>query len=287
VAEIEERSSGGPPGIRVAFQGDPGAYSELAARKRFGPGVITVPRPSFAEVFRGVEEGECDEGILPIENSTAGSITETYDLLLDSSLWVRGESYLRVEHCLLVRPGVDLDRVRRVHSHPQALAQCAALLARRGLESHPSADTAGAARWLARSGTDEDAVLASDLAAELYGLEVAVRGAQNELANTTRFILVGQKPPPRVEGPSKTSLVLELGHAPGSLFGILEIFARSALNLTKIESRPLPRRNWEYRFYLDFEGSRVEARVDSALDEVRARTAFLRVLGSYPAAARD
>lgn len=269
---------------RVAFQGEPGAYSELAAREAVGPSIETVPCVSFREVFSAVLDGSVDSGILPIENSTAGSITETYDLLLESGVSIVGEVFLPIVHCLMVRPGSDLERIRRVSSHPQALAQCRRLIEDRGLSPHPRSDTAGAARWLAESGTEEDAALASALAADLYGLTVVMHGVQTEETNTTRFILVRTNSLAAPCDRPKTSLVLELSHRPSALYQALKAFGEGGLNLTKIESRPIPDRNWEYRFYLDFEGHRNEPQVDVVLRSLHEIVARVIVFGSYPSA---
>lgn len=278
------------PGVRplvVAYQGTDGAYSHLAAQRHFAgrpQGLELRGFSTFAEAAEAVETGEADSALLPIENTTAGSINEVYDLLAERELWLVGEEVLKVDHCLAALSPVPLGQVRRVLSHPQALAQCSEFL--RGL-SHVTveayADTAMAARRVRDEQDLSLAAVASEEAARLYGLAVLRRGIANQEANYTRFVAVARqpvRPDPRV--PAKTSLAFVTVHEQGALARGLEVLARHGLNLTKLESRPLFDSPWQYRFYLDFEGSTADPDVDRALAELEPLTRHLRVLGSYP-----
>ena len=267
----------------VAYQGTAGAFSEEAALSVVPEG---TPKgyPTFHEVFDAVLADEADCGIVPVENAVAGSINQTYDLLLESDLHVVGEAYLRVRHHLLAPKGVRLEEVRRVISHPQALSQCDGFIARHKLEAVPVYDTAGAAQQLAERPEPGLAAIASKRAAEVYGLEVLAEGIEDFDFNYTRFFVIARDERPRSEGPYKTSVVFGVRHKPGGLLSALETFARSNVNLTKLESRPRRDRAWSYVFYLDFEGHVEDAEPAEALVTLLRRAAFVKVLGSYPAA---
>ncbi len=268
----------------VAFQGEPGAYSEAAAWEYFPQPPETLPCRRFEDVFEAVTQGRADYGLIPIENSLAGSIHRNYDLLLRYPVHIVGEYPFRVRHYLLALPGVSLDQVRYVASHPQALAQCEGSLRELGLEPVPAEDTAGAARALRDSGRTDMAAIASRRAAEVYGLRILKSGLEDNPANFTRFLLVARQP---YQGPEpaqgyKTSIVFTLPHQPGALFKALSVFALRDINLTKIESRPWPGHPWEYRFYLDFLGQAHQGPGQRALGHLAEIAPFLRVLGSYP-----
>ena len=272
----------------VAFQGEPGAYSELAALEHFGAGVNTLPCRTFEEVFAAVINANQTPppfGIIPIENSLAGSIHRNYDLMLKHQLYIVGEHQLRVSHCLLALPGVQLDEIRRVHSHPQALAQCAASLARLGLEPVAEADTAGSARLIRGWNDPQAAALASHRAAQVYDLEILFENMEDDPANYTRFLILAQGPL-EVQDPEngdyKTSLVFSLHNRPGALFRGLSVFALRDIDLTKIESRPIHGKPGEYLFYVDFRGHARSDRCRRALENLAEFGPFLRVLGSYP-----
>ncbi len=267
----------------VAFQGEHGAYSEEAIFQHFGREVETLPCRTFAAIFRAVEEGRAEHGVVPVENAVAGSINQAYDLLLEHDLTVTGEIYLAVRHCLLAPKGTTLEEVRRVHSHPQALAQCEGFLAAHGWEAEPWYDTAGSAKDLAADPQPGLAVIASCLAAQRYGLEVLARDIQDRSWNITRFFVIGQEPTPPAPR-AKTSLVFAVPHRPGALHACLGEFARRGINLTKLESRPRRNRPWHYVFYLDFEGHWQEPACRDALVGLLAQAAFVKLLGSYPAA---
>jgi prephenate dehydratase len=267
----------------VAFQGERGAYSEAAALAYFGD-VDPVPRRTLLDVFDAVERGEAERGMVPVENSQAGSINETYDLLARRSLHIVGEHNQRIEHCLLALPGDTLESVRTVMSHPQALAQCEAFLARGGWEILPTYDTAGSAKIVATDRRAGVAAVAGRHAAEIYGLVVLAEGIETSPINYTRFLALSQAPAPPMDR-AKTSIVFTTANVPGALFRALGAFATRGINLTKLESRPRRDRPWEYMFYVDFEIHHESAEGRAALAELGAVTAFLRVLGSYPRAA--
>ena len=272
---------------RVAFQGGPGAYSHLAARKFFADREAQmefVGFPTFALALHEAEEGTAGWAFLPIENTTAGSINETYDLLRHTDLRIVGEEVFEVRHCLLGLPGADLSGVTRVLSHPQALAQCGHFLTSL---SHavpfPFVDTAEAARKVAADRDPSQAAIASEEAGVLHGLVALASGINDQQENWTRFVVVSAMdvvPDPRI--PAKTSLVLSTPHRQGALAHCLAVLAEHGLNLTKLESRPVPRHPWEYLFYIDFEGSLAEDAASRAISALRRECPYLKVLGSYP-----
>ncbi len=266
--------------MRVAFQGEPGAYSEEAAVRLFGE-VEAVPCPSLAQAFEAVAAGRADRGVVPVENSQAGSINETYDLLLAHSLVITGELDLRVSHCLVALPGQALGEIRRVYSHPQALAQCEAYLRRLGAEAVPAYDTAGSAKMIREQQLKGCAAVASRRAAEIYRLAVLAEGIETNPSNYTRFLAIGPLPAPP-GGRSKTSIVFVVENRPGTLYAALGALATRGINLTKIESRPGRQRPWDYIFYADVEGHAEDAVLREALGDLGRHTTFLRVLGSYP-----
>ncbi len=265
--------------MKIAFQGEPGAYSEQAVFNYFGD-VETGPSESFDMVFDSVVSGECAYGLIPIENSLAGSIHQNYDLLLRHDLHIVGEYLLRVQHCLIVLPGVKKEEIRKAISHPQALGQCAAYL--RGLVIKPESvyDTAGSVKMLKESGAHDTAAIASRRAAEIYGMQILEEGIEDNPENYTRFLAIA-KEAVQPAGEAKTSIVFTLKNQPGSLFKALSVFALRDLDLTKIESRPLQGKPWEYLFYIDFIGSTYEETVRKALDHLSEYALMLRVLGSY------
>lgn len=268
---------------RVAFQGVPGAYSEQAIRQHFGPGVASLPSHSFGDIFAAVGDGRASHGMVPIENSLAGTVIPAYDALLASDLSVQAEVILAVNHCLLAPAGTALGDIHRAVSHPQALAQCRDTLRSLGIEPVAGNDTAGSARWLAENPDPGTAAIASALAGELYGLETLLANCQDVPANFTRFFVVGHGAGERRD-PSKTSLVFATEHRPGALYAVLGELARRDLNLTKLESRPQRDRAWHYLFYVDFQGHVEDSAVREALAGIAGHTTHLRVLGAYPAA---
>jgi prephenate dehydratase len=269
--------------VIVAFQGERGAFSEEAVVAHFGETARPLPCRSFAEVFEAASSGRADYGVVPIENSLAGSIHQVYDLLLARGLHIVGEVEIRISHHLIALPGVKLADVRRVLSHPQALAQCQRSLARLLPEAEPvpTYDTAGSVKLLREENIRDGAALASRRAAEIYGLAILRECLEDDPENYTRFLVLGTSPI-EPQGPAKTSLVFSVKNAPGALHRCLGAFARRGIDLTKIESRPLRGKRWQYVFYVDFAGSVHEERCRQALEELRGMATFLRVLGSYP-----
>lgn len=267
---------------RVAFQGEVGAYSESAACEHFGSLIETVPQLSFEAVFQSVVDGDCDAGLIPIENSLAGSIHRNYDLLLQHDLLVVGEHYLSIHHCLIAQPGTELDKIRKVISHPQALAQCYSYLrSLPGVETEPVYDTAGSVKILSQSDDTTLAAIASRRAAELYGMHILAENIEDHETNITRFLAIALAPT-ALGGDAKTSIVFTLDNQPGALFKALSVFALRNIDLTKIESRPLVGKPWEYLFYVDFAGSTEDAVTARALSHLGEYAVMLRVLGSYP-----
>src|SRR3989454_9289530 len=275
--------------LKVAFQGERGAFGDEAVSVYFGHKeaeeakrqVCSVPYKSFAEVFRAVAAGEVQYGLVPVENSQAGSINDVYDLLRQHDLFVIGEISHPVNHCLLCLPGQQLSDIRRVISHPQALAQSDQFLRELGVEIVATYDTAGSAKMIREENLLGVAAVAGRGAAELYQLETLACGIQTIKDNYTRFIALGREPAPRREGEAKTMLVMATAHQPGSLYNCLGILAAKKINLLKLESRPSRQRAWEYVFYLDFEGHRDDPAVRSVLADLAGHTTFCKVLGSF------
>jgi chorismate mutase/prephenate dehydratase len=273
---------------RVAFQGEHGSYSSLAAKKYFASRSAEMEflgKTSFAAALEAAERGEAGYAILPIENTTAGSINQTYDLLRGTDLRIVGEEVLRVRHCLLGLRGAELGQVRRILSHPQALIQCSRFLeGRPEIDQVACADTAAAARVVAEAADPSQGAIASAEAGDLLGLEVLADNIADQDENWTRFVVISGleiELDPRI--PAKTSLVFTTRHREGALAHCLNLLAEHGLNLTKLESRPVPRRPWEYLFYVDLEGPVGSERTELALAELRRECPYLRVLGSYPA----
>jgi len=267
--------------VKVAYLGPEATFTHMAVKRQFGLSARAIPMGTIAGVFDEVERGLADFGVVPVENSTEGVVNHTLDTFLVSDLRISAEILLAVDHCLLVRAGLELGEVERVYSHPQGLAQCrrwlSANLPRATLVEAPS--TAEAAR-LARDDA-RGAAVASELAGKLYDLVVARRGIADVAQNLTRFLVIGTRQA-EPTGRDRTSILLELGDKPGILYRVLEPFARRTLNLSKIESRPSRRRPWEYVFFIDVDGHERDDRVAAALAEVGEACTSLKVLGSYP-----
>ena len=266
--------------MKVSFQGEPGAYSEQAVFNYFGK-VETVPCESFDAMFDAVVSGKSDAALAPIENSLAGSIHQNYDLLLRHDLHIVGEYFLRVQHCLITNPGVKMEDIKKAISHPQALGQCAGYLRSHGIKAEQVYDTAGSVKMLKESGARDVAAIASKRAAELYGMQILQEGIEDNPENYTRFLAVGRESiVPTNE--AKTSIVFTLKNMPGALFKAMSVFALRDIDLTKIESRPLQGKPWEYLFYIDLLGSTSDDVTKRALDHLGEYAVTLRVLGSYP-----
>jgi prephenate dehydratase len=266
---------------RVAIQGEPGAFSHAAALEILGEDIEVLPCPTFDALFDAVLGGKAQRGLLPIENSLAGSIHENYDRLKAHPLHIVGEIHLQIRQCLIARPGATLGTIRRVASHPVALAQCRDLFVRYPhLEPVTAYDTAGSVKDLAAGGLLTQAAIGPALAARLYSGQVLLEGVEDDPRNYTRFLVLSPDPVPLGEA-SKTSLVFTLKNVPGALHRALGVFASRDVDLAKIESRPLRGRPWEYAFYLDVLGD-PRGTAGEALGELREMAEQIRVLGSYP-----
>jgi prephenate dehydratase len=270
-------------GLRVAFQGERGAYSEAAAVAFFGDSIEPLPCPDFDTVFESVTGGQAQRGVLPVENSLAGSIHRNYDLLLRYDLSIVGEVQMLIAHQLIALPGVTLADVKKVYSHPQALAQCERSVSRLlpHAERIPAYDTAGSVKMLKEEHITDGAGLASRRAAEIYGMNILQADLQDNAENYTRFVVVAREPI-MPEGEAKTTIVFAMENIPGSLFKSLAVFALRDIDLTKIESRPLQGKRWQYFFYIDFIGSQYEERSRNALNHLQEITSYFKILGSYP-----
>src|SRR3989454_2510952 len=266
----------------AAYQGAAGAYSEEGALALF-PDAEHRPLPSIRTVFESVEVGRARWGLVPMDNSQAGSINETYDLFLRHGLHLVGETVVRVDHCLLALPGSTIDDLREVISHPQAIAQCEEFLNALEIDVRAEYNTAGAAKRIAEERLERTAAIASRRAAELYGLEVLAERIQTYPDNSTRFGALSRDPQSLGE-PDKSSLVFGVGHVSGSLYRCLGAFAERHLNLTKLESRPRPGRPWEYVFYADVEAPAHGPEMVEALAALSEHATSTRLLGSYAAA---
>ncbi len=275
--------------LRAGYPGVEGSYSHLAARQRYAGrpgGVHLTGYESARQAVDALRRGELDVALLPIENTTAGSMNETYDLLAEGGVVITAELVSQVEHRLLGLPGTRLEQLRTVHSHPQAFEQCAAWLHTvPWIRPVPEFDTGGAAQKVRERNDPTVGAIASESAAQRFGLEVLARDLQPVSGNYTRFVEVSREAtplPPDV--PCKTSLLVVLAHRPGALGEVLTRLAQRGVNLSKLESRPIPHAPWEYRFYLDLEGHAASAPVVAALEDIRPFASSLRVLGTYPRA---
>jgi len=262
----------------IGFQGEHGAFGEAAARQ-FNPNLVALPCLQFGDVFDGVETGQLDFGIVPVENSLAGPVTLVNEMLIETSLKVVGAVRHRVSHCLLSLPEVKFDAVKTVYSHPQALSQCQAFLARHDFEALPYYDTAGAARMLAAEKPRRAAAIASGHCAELYNLAVLREDIEDHPVNFTRFLVLARENRKMPGG--KHSIIFSTPHRAGSLFAVLRLFAESDINLTRIESFPCRSEPERYVFFLDFQWTQEWGEVERMLDLVKERTATFKYLGSY------
>jgi prephenate dehydratase/chorismate mutase/prephenate dehydratase len=264
--------------VLAAFQGEHGAYGEMASRK-FDHSAVPVSCREFSEVFKGVEGGKLDLGVVPVENSLEGAVSEVNDLLLNTSLKIVGEVTVPIHHCLLVAPGTDHRDIKVVYSHPQALGQCRGFISRNKLEARPYYDTAGAAMMLASERPTAAAAIASRLCAELYGLEVLKENIEDHESNSTRFLVLSRESA-KAEG-NKCSIMFSTAHKAGALFGVLKVFSDHQINLTRIESRPVRDEQRRYAFLLDFIGSASDPKISEALAEVEKEASMYKFLGCY------
>ncbi len=276
VKELETEKS------RVVFQGAEGAYSQAAMMKYFGDQVNSFHVDTFREAMSAIDEGSADFAVLPIENSTAGVVSEIYDLLVEFENYIVGEQIIRVEHCLLGVPGSRLEDIKTIYSHPQSLMQSAQYLRRFDWKQISMQNNAFAAAKVAQDQDVTQAAIASELAGKTYGLEVLEKGVNQEENNSTRFIIVTNQKIFR-EDADKISICFEVPHKSGSLYHMLSHFIYNNLNMTRIESRPIEDRNWEYRFFVDFDGNLSDSAVKNALRGLRDEARNMKILGNYPA----
>jgi len=269
--------------VKIAFQGERGAFSEDAAAKLFGKNIDFGPCVRLKQVFELVSQDKLEFGVVPLENSQAGSINETYDLLLTYPLSIFAETILKVSHCLMALPRQNLADITTIYSHPQALAQCEEFLSKLKVEIIPSYDTAGSAKMIKEKKLMNCAAIASKRAADIYGLDILAPEIETNINNYTKFVAISkQKAKPAKR--NKTSLVFATAHKPGSLYGILGIFATRNINLTKLESRPSRTKPWEYVFYADFEGHLEDEICRAAIIDLQKEATFVKIFGSYPQA---
>lgn len=265
---------------RVVFQGAEGAYSQAAMVKYFGEHVNSFHVDTFRDAMMAIEEGSADFAVLPIENSTAGIVSEIYDLLAEFENYIVGEQIIKIEHCLMGIPGATLADIRTVFSHPQSLMQSARYLNERDFKQISMQNNAFAARKVAEDGDKTQAAIASEYAAEIYGLSILAKGINHSSTNSTRFIIVTNQKI-FLKNAGKVSICFEVPHESGSLYHMLSHFIYNNLNMNRIESRPIEGRNWEYRFFIDFEGNLSDSAVKNALRGLRDEAQNLRILGNY------
>ena len=271
--------------MKVAFQGIRGAYSEMAVHEHFGKAVDTVGCDAFDDVYDRVESGEVTYGFIPVENTIAGTVVENYDLLFANDIFVIAEVYLPIRHTLLAKKGARLEEIKEAISHPHALKQCKVYLKSKNIKMVPSYDTAGAAQAVASSDRTDCAAIASALCAEIYDMKILERDIQTNSSNTTRFFVLAKKENVPVDHKTgKTTVAFKTRHYPGALVDCLKIFQKYSLNLTKLESRPIPENPWEYVFYAAFEAGIDADEVKSAIGELTLHALFVKLLGSYPKA---
>lgn len=266
---------------RVVFQGAEGAYSQVAMLKYFGDSVNCFHVDSFRDAMCAIEDGSADYAVLPIENSTAGIVNEIYDLLVEFENYIVGEQIIKIEHCLMGLPGTDPGQIKTVYSHPQSLMQSARYLnGHDGWKQVSMQNNAFAARKVSEDKDKTQAAIASEQAAKIYGLDILERGVNQSETNSTRFIIVTNQKI-FLRDAAKVSICLEVAHESGSLYHALSHFIYNNLNMTKIESRPIEGRNWEYRFFIDFEGNLADDAVKNTLRGLREETRNMKILGNY------
>jgi prephenate dehydratase len=264
-------------GKKIGFQGEHGAYSEIAATKFF-PDSDLIPMKLFQDIFDALRNDSIDCAVVPIENSIEGSVNEIYDLLLDTEKKISGEIFLKINHCLIALP--NSTTVTKVLSHPQALAQCRTYIKRKNLDAIPTYDTAGSVRLIKEKKILDTAAIASMKAAEFYDMKILDENIEDRRNNFTRFlVLSNQKTTPTKT--DRTSMIFGLKHTPGSLYSVMQEFNNNKINLTKIESRPTKEKPWEYNFYVDFEGHIEEDNIKKMLDNIVEKCTFIKILGSY------
>ena len=267
--------------VSVSFQGERGAYSEAAALSFFNEKIETFPYPTFAEVLTSTENNSTEFSILPVENSIEGSVGESLDLLLSTKLYVVGEIYHRIRHCLIGTG--NMDKIKTVYSHPQALGQCRKFIQTNNLKNVPTYDTAGSVKMIKDINKDDTACIASKKAAEIFQVPIIQENIEDNPNNYTRFLILS-KEKTKATKKDKTSIIFSIEHKAGALSKIINEIQEHGINLTKIESRPKKTSIWEYNFYLDFEGNELDSNVKEMLEKIKDKTLFLKILGSYPIA---
>ena len=270
---------------KISFQGERGAYSEMAALNYFTEiqnynesSIEFLTCMTFSDVLSSTEDAKSEYSILPVENSIQGSVSESYDALYDTKLTAVGEVYQKIEHCLLSTG--QIDKIKTVYSHPQALGQCSDFIQKKSFKTIPTYDTAGSAKIIKDLNQDDIACIASKNAAKIYDLNIIQEGISNNLSNYTRFLILGESSTKKT-GKDKTSIIFSIKHESGALYKIIKKFYEKNVNLTKIESRPKKETSWEYNFYVDFEGHQNNPEILELLDRLKEETSFMKILGSY------
>lgn len=267
--------------MRVAYQGEKGAYSEIACIKYFKEDVTLLPFKTLLDVFEAVDKNYADYAVVPIENSIEGSVNEAIDLLLDTDLYVVGEVYVRIVHCLISYPNNTINDIKKVYSHPQALGQCRQFINKYKFEVIPYYDTAGSVKMLSENYIKDAAAIASKRAAKIYNMKILAEGIEDNKNNYTRFLILSKNKVNPTKN-SKTMMIFSTKHEPGALCKVLEEFASRKINLTMIISRPNKDRKWEYNFYIDIEGSIEDKMISECINSLKEKVTFLKILGSYP-----
>lgn len=268
-------------GVRVVYQGEEGAYAHLALASYFGEDTERFNVRTWRDAMEAIKSGDADYAVLPFENSSAGIVAENYDLLKEYGYYIVGEQKIKINHCMLGVQGTELGNIKQVYSHPQALAQCSRFLeAHRDWEIIPMKNTAMAAKKVMEDQDSTQAAIASSLTSEIYGLHILAEGVQNNSTNETRFIIVSKKNE-YIAGAGKISICVQLKHRSGALYHALSHFIYNGLNMTSIESRPIQGHNWEYRFFIDFDGNLKDAAVQNALRGLKDETLDLKIFGNY------
>ncbi len=267
-------------GCKIVYQGSDGAYSQMATQRYFGEDADCFHVETFRDAMDALEEGRADYAVLPIENSTAGIVNEIYDLLVDYENYIVGEQIIKIEHCLLAAEGTQKEDIKRVYSHPQSLMQCSRYLQNYDWQQISMKNNAFAAKKVADEADHFQAAIAGEHAAKVYGLQILEKGINQSDTNSTRFVILTNQKVFR-KNAGKVSICFELPHRSGSLYHVLSHFIYNNLNMTKIESRPIEERNWEYRFFVDFEGNLADGAVKNALRGLRDETRSMKILGNY------
>ena len=268
--------------MKIGYQGEKGAYSEAAMYNHYGNDVEAIGYETFEDVFDAVKNNKIDYGFLPFENTIAGSVVINYDLVLKEDVFIVAEVFFKITHSLLSHKGNKLENIKKAYSHPHSLAQCREFLKKYKIDAIPEYDTAGAAKIVKERNKKEESAIASELCAEIYGLEVIKRGIETNKHNTTKFFAFVKKDKiPKDLKKEKTSIVFKTKHYPGALINCLQRLSKNNINLTKLESRPSKRNAWEYVFFVEFDGGLSEPGVQKALQELGEHTSFVKIFGSY------